>query len=357
MADYAAFIIVFTLALSLSLALGPLAIRLGQRLGITARPGGRRQTEGDRRRVSKLGGILLFGGFTVAILAAQLLPVPRMDPYEVIRLTGLVVGSIVIFITGILDDLFELPALPLFLAQSVATGIAISFQIFIEFFNNPLTGEQTGAWPFIVTVALSYFWIMGMTNTVNWLDGMDGLAGGVAFIAGAMLFINSAFRVQPAQTSVSLLPLALMGAALGFLLYNFYPGRIQMGGSAYYLGYLLGTLSIIGGAKMATILLVVGLPVIDVAWTITTRLRRGRNPAVGDREHLHYRLYDLGFSQRQIVLAYYSFCAFFGLLTLVTTSQIFKAVALGVMLFLVASGLFVLSRLHYGDSDASSASR
>lgn len=350
-----AFLIVFVLALSTTLLLLPLSIYLGRRWGIIARFGGRRLSEGDIQGVSKLGGLAIFAGFMLAVIVAQFLPVPRMDSYEVVRLTGLILGGVVIFAIGIIDDVRELSYLPLLTAQSVAAVIAILFQIFIEYLNNPLTGQQTESWPFILTVAISYLWLVGMMNTVNWLDGMDGLAGGVAFIAGAMLFINSAFRVEPAQTSVSLMPLALMGASLGFLLFNFYPGRVQMGGSAYFLGFILGALSIIGGAKMATILLVMGLPVLDVAWQIVTRLRRGRNPAVGDRGHVHFRLQDLGWSQPQIVLLYYAFCSFFGLLTLVITSQVFKVVALGAMLLLVVIGFVVLSRFDQTDSSSSSS--
>lgn len=350
-----AFVIVFVLAITISLAITPLALYLGQRFQIVSTPGGRRQNEGDLRRVSKLGGLALFSSFTVAVIVAQFLPVPRFDPYEVIRLVGLLLGGTVIFIVGLLDDIFDFKALPQFLGQFLAAGIAITFQIFIEYFNNPLTGQETEPWPFLVTVILSFFWLVGMMNTVNFLDGLDGLAVGVAFIAGAMLFINSAFRVQPPQTSVSLLPLALMGASLGFLLYNFYPAQIFMGGGAVYLGYLLGTLSIIGGAKMATILLVMGLPLLDVAWQAVNRLVRGRSPFEGDRGHVHFRLLDMGFSQRQIVLIYYFFCAFFGLLTLVADSQPFKFIALGVMIILVLIGFLLLARSRRQiDSSASS---
>src|SRR5262249_54570322 len=244
---------------------------------------------------------------------------------------------------GVLEDIFESRSGWRFRGQPLGAGIATGFQIFIEALNNPLTGQQT-AWPFIVTVTLSFFWLVGMMNTVNWLDGLDGLAGGVAFIAGMMLFVNSAFRIQPAQTSVSLLHLALMGSSLAFVLFNFYPARIFMGGGAFFLGYILGTLSIIGGAKMATILLVMGLPLMDVVWQIINRLRKGRSPFEGDRGHIHFRLLDRGFSQRQIVLIYYWFCAFFGVLTLVASSQIFKFIALGVMILLVGIGFFFIAR-------------
>jgi UDP-GlcNAc:undecaprenyl-phosphate GlcNAc-1-phosphate transferase len=240
------------------------------------------------------------------------------------------------------------------MGQFLAAAIAIVFQIFIETLNNPLTGQQTPPWPFIVTVALSFFWLVSMMNTVNWLDGMDGLAGGVAFIAGAMLFINSALRVDPPQTSVSLLMLALMGTSLGFVLRNFYPAQVFMGGGALYLGYLLGTLSIIGGAKMATILLVMGLPLMDVVWQVVNRVRQGRSPFEGDRGHIHFRLLDLGFSQRQIVTIYYFFCAFFGILTLILESRFFKFLALGIMLALVVVGFWLLARSNQAGSSKSS---
>lgn len=349
-----AFVLVFLLSLSLVLLTAPFARWIGQRYGIVAAPGGRRQSEGDQRRVSKLGGVSLYLAFTITVLSAQVLPVPRLDPYEVVRLVGLLLGGTVIFLVGLLDDIFQFKAFPQFLGQFIASGIAIVFQIFIETFNNPLTGQQTASWSFIVTVALSFFWLVGMMNTVNWLDGLDGLAGGVAFIAGTMLFINSALRVEPPQTSVSLLMLALMGSSLGFVLHNFYPAKIFMGGGAFYLGYLLGTLSIIGGAKMATILLVMGLPLMDVIWQVFNRLRQGRSPFEGDRGHIHFRLLDVGFSQRQIVTIYYFFCAFFGILTLLLESRFFKFLALGVMLALVAAGFWMLTRLNQAGSSKSS---
>ncbi len=356
MSEGYAFILVFGLALSVTLILVPFADWLGKRVGATAKSGGRRRSEADTRQVSRLGGVALYGGFVTAVLAAQLLPVPRMDSYEIVRLTGLLIGGTVIFIGGVLDDILELKALPQFIFQFSAAAIAILFQIFIQYFNNPLTGQQTDPFPYIVTVTLSLLWLVGMMNTMNWLDGLDGLAAGVTFIAGVMLFVNSAFRVEPAQTSVSLLHLALMGASLGFLLHNFYPARLIMGGGAVFLGYALGSLSIIGGAKMATILLVMGLPLLDAVWQAVKRVREGRSPFSGDRGHLHFRLLDMGLTQRQIVIPYYLFCSFFGILTLITASQLFKFIAMAVMFLLVAIGLIVLTRLNQTRSSSSSSS-
>lgn len=334
--------VVFLVAFLLSVILVPVSRRLAFRWNILDRPRGRHQ---HQVATAKLGGLALYVSFTVAVVLAQFLPVPRFDPWELVRLSGLLLGGVFIFVMGLLDDIFEFGPLPQYFAQLGAASIAVIFRIYIETLNNPLTGQQTTPWPFWVTVTISIFWLGLMMNTVNWLDGVDGLAGGVAFIGAVVLFLHAAFRLEPPQTSVSLLPLALAGSTAGFLLFNFPPARIFMGSNgAFFLGYTLAVLSIIGGAKAATILLAMGLPLIDVAWQIFSRVRQGRNPAEGDRGHLHFRLIDRGLSSRAIVLGYYGFCAFFGILALVTTSQVFKVIALCVMAMLVLSGFLLLTR-------------
>lgn len=351
-----AFLIVFALAFSVSAALVPLMIHLGLRWNIVQVAGGRRRHKG---RMSILGGGAIFIGFMVAAFAAQYLPIERFDPKEVMRFVGLVIGAVIIFIIGLLDDLYELNPLQIGIGQIFAAAAAIFFHIFIETVNNPFSGQQTDPFPHLVTITLTMFWLGVMMNTVNFLDGVDGLAAGVAAITGVMLFIHSAFVLQPAQTSVSLLPLAMTGASLGFLIYNFYPAKIFMGGGALFLGYLVGTLSIIGGAKMATILLVMGLPLMDFAWQVINRMRQGRNPMKGDRGHLHFRLQDIGISPRTIALTYYAFCAFFGVLTLTVTSQLFKFIAFGVMVMILGAGFFAVARQSSlnggGSSDSSTA--
>ena len=337
-----AFVIVFNAALAAALLVVPLAQFLSFRFGAITVPGGRRQ---EPVAMPKLGGLAIFVGFMVGVVVAQLAPIERGDPNEAIRLHGLILGGVVIWLVGVIDDVFDLNYVQIFAGQAITSGVAIAFQIFIEFFNNPFTGTQTDPWSPVVTVALTMFWLVLMMNTVNLLDGSDGLAGGVAFIASVILFLNSAVRQAPPQTSVSLLPLALMGALAGFLIYNSYPARVYMGGSAWFLGYLLGTLSIIGGAKMATILMVMGLPLMDLGWQMVNRIRHGNNPFRGDRGHLHFRLLDSGMcTPRQIALAYYAVCAFFGFLTLVTTDRMFKFIAFAVMLICIAIGFAAVGR-------------
>lgn len=334
------FAIVLGLSFGLSYLLTPLAQRLGVRLSVVDVP---RDRHLHPRVTSKFGGLAMFVAFVAAVVAAQFLPVERTDEKEIIRLAGLLIGAAFIWGFGILDDRWNFGPLPQYVAQLVAAAIAVAFLIIIEQFNNPLTGQRTPEWPYVVTVTLSLFWLGLMMNTVNWLDGLDGLAAGVCAVASLMIFLHAAFELN--QTSVSLLPLALLGATLGFLPFNFHPARVFMGSNgALFLGFTVGVLSIIGGAKMATVLLVMGLPLVDVAWQIMRRARSGGNPIYGDRGHVHYRLLDAGFSQRQIVIGYYVFCALFGGIALMTASRVFKLIALIVMAGIVVLGVFLVSR-------------
>lgn len=329
---------IFGLSLVLSLALGWLARRLSPRLGLMALPGGRRRHTAP---VAKLGALPLWGAFTAAAIVAQVVPVERGDPYEIIRLFGLLAGGTFIFVMGLLDDKFDLPPLVQMIGQISAASIGIVCLIFIERFNNPITGQTTEPWPFFVTVGISLFWLVLMMNTVNFLDGVDGLAAGVNFIAAALLLIHT---LREGQLSVSLLPVALMGTTLGYLRYNWFPASLHMGSGAVYLGFVIGALSIIGGAKMATILLVMGLPLLDLTWQAARRIFEGKNPMVGDRGHLHFRLVDAGLSPRVLVLGYYLFCAAFGLLALMTTSRQFKLIALLVLIALAFIGFAIVAR-------------
>ena len=191
---------------------------------------------------------------------------------------------------------------------------------------------------------LTIFWFMGMINTVNWLDGLDGLAAGTAAIMSGILALH---MIREGQLSVALLPLALLGATLGFLPFNFNPARLFMGSSgSYFLGWALAALGIIAGAKVATVLLVMGLPILDVAWLIVNRWRnRGsRGVGVAGRDHLHHRLLDMGFTQRQIVLGYYAFCLAFGAAALGLENRLYKVIALAGLAALALAVLYWAGR-------------
>ena len=343
------FLIVFLFAFVLSLLITPLAARLGLRLGMSDVPGGRRQHTG---RVARTGGIALFVSFIAAVLLARTLNIPHDDPNEATRVTGLLIGTMIMFVFGLLDDRFEFRPGIQFVAQLAASLVAIASLIIIERFSNPLDSRPVSE-PIVIQqqwlyILLSLFWLMGMMNTVNWLDGLDGLADGIAAIFSLILFLAMLRQTPEQQPQISLapLPLALLGATLGFLPYNFHPARVFMGSSgALLLGFALGSLGIIGGAKVATVLLVLAMPILDVAWLIVSRIRRGRSPVQGGRDHLHFRLLDLGLSQQQIVIGYWVISGLFGALALLIEARIYKLIALGILGIVTIVVLITVSRL------------
>jgi UDP-GlcNAc:undecaprenyl-phosphate GlcNAc-1-phosphate transferase len=322
------YLVVFFTAFILALVLTPVSARFGYLLRLTDRPGGRRAHQGE---VPRTGGVALFAGFVGTGLLVFALSNsgiwPAIGAEDNKLLAGVLVGSSFLFLFGLWDDWRDLPVWLQFAAQFGAALIAISFDIIVERVTLPIRGYTV--FPFWITYPLTVFWIVGMINTVNWLDGLDGLAAGVAAIA-SLLFAAHAYSLG--QTVVALFPLALAAACLGFLPFNFQPARIFMGSSgSMLLGFALASLSILAPAKVATALLVLGIPILDVVWLIIQRWRERGNPTIAGRDHLHYRLLDLGFSQRHIVILYYLFCTAFGLLALLVADRFFKLVALAVM--------------------------
>lgn len=343
-------------AFGLTYGLTPLAMRLGARWGLVDKPGGRRKHQGV---VPRTGGLALFGGFFVTVLLITVLPevLPaqwaawfpaRNDPNEVTRLGGLLIGSAYCAVFGLLDDRLNFRAGPQYLIQFGAAAIGIMSLIFIKHVNNPLGGGLLfgeAGFPWWLVWLVTVFWFMGMMNTINFLDGASGLVAGVTAILSAVLALHMIFKAEPAQLSVALLPLALMGAALGFLPFNFAPARIFMGSSgSYFLGFAIAALGIIGGARLATVLMVVGLPVVEVGYLMVSRWRHGRPVGEGGRDHLHFRLLDMGIGERALVVGYWVFCAALGVLTLVVDGTGAKAASLAAVVVLALGVLIGAAR-------------
>ena len=327
------FILVFLTALVLALALTPLATLLSARTGAVDVPSPRRV---NLKPMPSFGGLPVFFAFFVAVCVS--LMYPRTDPNEPTRLAGLLLGSALMFIVGAYDDYHELRATPQLVAQFLAACIAVASGVLIREIPNPFGG--TFVFETWFAVAFTLFWLMGMMNTINWLDGLDGLAAGVVVIAGIVMIVHT---IELNQLSIALLAIALVGTLLGFLPFNFFPAKIFLGtAGALTLGFIVGNLSVIGGAKVATALLVLAIPILDVAWQIFNRLRAHRSPFSADRGHLHHRLLDLGISQRTIVTGYYVFTACFGVLALILPSGIYKLIAL---LIIGAGALLLLVKL------------
>jgi len=319
------YLLVLLVSFGLAVIFTYLGKQAGLRLNVLALPGGRRQ---HKKAISMLGGIGIAAGFFGALILSQMHPIPTADPNESRRLWGLIIGGLLMFILGLADDYFDLPPWVQYLGYLTAALVAIGTLIILERFNNPFNNNLI-VLPALIYIPLSIFWITGMIVTVNWLDGLDGLAAGVTAILCAILAIH---MIREQQYSVAPQAIALFGASLGFLVFNVHPAKVFMGSNgAFMLGYLAAALALIAGARVATVLMVMGIPIIDVAWTIIDRLRHGASPFKGDRHHLHYRLLDAGISTRTIVLLYWSFCALFGALALLISSRIYKLVALGIL--------------------------
>ena len=298
----------FALAAALTCALCLVVVRVCRRLGVLDRPEPRRV---HTKAVPRLGGIAIFVSFlTVSLLAFR----PAND-YELHVYAGLIAAAVLVVAVMAWDDVRGLPPLPRLGVQALAALITMfpaGHGTLIEVIHNPLIGQNAGHTFLALWIAIPFtmFWIVGMMNTINWVDGLDGLAGGVVTITAVVMATISWLL---GQHTVALLCAVLAGAALGFLPLNWHPARLFMGDSgAMFLGLALAVLANVGGAKLAMMLLLLGLPILDTARVIVRRLRQGRSPLHFDRSHLHHRLLSGGLSQRQIAGLFYIVTAAFG---------------------------------------------
>ena len=277
--------------------------------------------------IPRVGGVAIWAGFSAGVVLSLVLPIPHAaDEWR--RIGALLVGAAVACLFGLRDDIRPFGPYPQLLAQGLIAAIAIfGGGLLVDVVKNPF-GLPIELPP-VVAYIFTFFWIIGMINTINWADGVDGLSAGVVAI-GATILALRAFLLG--QWSIAALALALAGASLAFLRFNWHPASIFMGSAgAYPLGFALAVLSFIGGAKLATALLVVGVPILDVAWVILQRVRSGASPLSGDRRHLHHRLLDLGWSQRRIALLVYAVCAIFGGVALLPLDERGRLVTLVVL--------------------------
>lgn len=331
--------LIFGTSVGLAALMAPIAGRLASRFDIVDHPGGRRHHTGA---VPRLGGVAVFVAFSAAVGVAAWRGTltAGYGSNDILRLKGLLIGGAAAFLFGLVDDRFNLSPWPQFAFQFTLSLVALATLLWLERFTLPFFGTiklDDYPWGPLIYVPLTTLWVMGMINTVNWLDGLDGLAAGVGAILCLVLAIHMRYRAAQPQASAALLPVALMGALVGFLPFNIAPARIFMGSTgAFFLGYALAALGLIAGGRTATVLMVMGLPIVDVAWQIFDRVRHKRSPVQGDRGHLHYRLRDLGLSKRAIVFVYWTFCAGFGLLALVAApwQKLVALVSIGVIVIL-----------------------
>lgn len=311
------------LAFGLAAAITPLVARLAERLGMLDVPGGRRL---HPRPIARPGGLAIAFAFGLTIVAFWLVDRyagrPFLIPEEVRspRFTLTALAAVLGMTVGFVDDLFELRARWQFLGQIIVAAIIIAAGIRIEFIDDPFGYGliELGA---PIAVAFTFFWIVGMNNALNFIDGLDGLAAGVSAIAAATLGAI-ALLPQVSEPFVAWMAFSLAGAIIGFLLFNFHPARIFMGSTGVvFVGTMLAVLSIFGTAKVAAALLVLGVPIIDTFYVLLRRTMQGRPPFAPDRGHFHHRLLDVGLSHPQAVLLIYALTLGFGTLAFLTSGR------------------------------------
>ena len=305
----------------------------------------------DNRRmhnhpIPRMGGLAIFLGF----LLSTLIFVPLSNAMQ-----GMLLGSVIIVILGIFDDIYALPALPKLVVQIAAALAAVLHGNVIQVISNPNIFSDNpywvlGAW----AVPVSVIWIVAITNAVNLIDGLDGLAVGVATISSLTMLV---IAMLVSDSLVALMMAALAGSCIGFLPYNHNPAKIFMGDTgSTFLGFVLATVSIQGLFKFYTIIsfavpfLMLGLPLFDTCFAILRRLSKGQNPMAPDRSHVHHRLIDMGFSQKQAVAILYVISAILGLSAVVlTTSGALKAMVLLCALCLAGLIAARISLIHGGE--------
>ena len=278
----------------------------------------------DARRMHKvpiprLGGLAIFIGFMVSVL---ILGGVRGGNGQ---MQSILLGSVIIVVLGVVDDICPLPAMLKFVVQIAAALIPALNGVVIQAFSNPNIFSESLYWVLgPLSVPFTVLWIVAITNAVNLIDGLDGLANGVSAISATTMLV---IALLASEAEVAIVMAALVGACVGFMPYNLNPAKMFMGDTgATFLGYILATMSIQGLFKFYAIIsfavpfLILGLPIFDTAFAFIRRLAHGQSPMHADRGHIHHRLIDMGLNQKQAVATLYVISAMLGLSAVVLTT-------------------------------------
>ncbi|MFH0834526.1 MAG: MraY family glycosyltransferase [Patescibacteria group bacterium] len=331
-------------AFILTAVLTVFAIKFFPRLGLLDDP---KKYGLKRKPIPYFGGLAIFVSFVIAVL----LFVPLSK-----EVLGLLVGATLLTATAFLDDAFRLPAWLRLVIQIIAAGILVISGLGIDHLTNPFGGSINLAeidWNIgafwggeyhltLLADLFTVFWVVLLTNSLNWLDGVAGLSSGIAGLAALVIFFLAARTGYHYfdQSAVVALAAIIAGGALAFTIFNFPPPKILLGDSgSMLLGFVLGALAVFSGGKIATAALVLGFPLLDAIWVVLRRILSGQSPFRGDYGHLHHRLLAAGFSKPQTVLAVYCASAAFGAIALFIDDAFGKLIALaGLFLAMLTVG-------------------
>jgi UDP-GlcNAc:undecaprenyl-phosphate GlcNAc-1-phosphate transferase len=289
-------------------------------------------------------GVIRFGGVAIILAFSSTL---LLDHRLVItqQIVGVIFACLIILVVGVIDDIAQLSWKIQIILQVLAVAVVFFFGIHLDYVTNPLGGiiSFAGQWGRYMGFFLAALWVIFLMNALNWVDGIDGLSGGITAIGAASIFFLS-MRADVNQPPVAIISVALVGNMLAFLLFNFYPAKIIAGTSgSMFMGFILGILGIFAGAKIATTALVMVVPLIDACWVIYERLRSGKSIFLADKRHLHHRLMQLGWSQKKICLVYYVITATVAAVAL-NSDAAFKAIFFFLLAVALGSALMIIRK-------------
>ncbi len=328
-------IIMAVLALVISLVLVPFVAKLAVKLGAVDKPNARKV---HTKLMPRMGGLAIYLSFFAVLFLSHELTQEHI---------GLFVGGTVLVLVGIVDDIKDIPAKVKLLGQIAAACIVVLSGVRVEFMTNFILG---GMFPlYIFSAPFTVLWIVAIINAVNLIDGLDGLAAGTSIIAATTMAISG---YATGQTEMASIALILIGAALGFLKYNFHPAKIFMGDTgSMFLGYNLAVLAVMGFTKSFTLLslvtpiLVLAIPILDTVFAIIRRKMNNKPIFKPDKNHLHHCLLNYGFNHRDTVLVIYTVSAILALCGLIMT---YLNPSQGVILLFIISVIIIYGAMKLG---------
>ena len=310
------------LVAALTAGMGTLAMRaIARKYNIADHPSERRI---NTKPVPRAGGLAVAGAFALigtllVIFSAQLGLSAGSGSAELTSdgAAALLLGTVIAGVIGLIDDRYDLRARWQIIGQFLIALIPIAFGLRIAFISNPF-GAGDLLFPDAIALGVTIFWTLGMQNSMNFIDGLDGLSGGISLFAAVTLGVIA----LPTSPLLAALSFTLAGALAGFLRFNFYPASVYMGTSGILaVAYALAVLALLGTAKVAAALLILGVPIIDALFVIVGRIAAGRSPYTPDESHIHRRLLSYGFSHRGSVLVLYALTAALSILALLLTGS------------------------------------
>lgn len=344
--DIRVLVLCFTIAFAISLAATPGVKSLAYKIGAVDVPDSARRVH--KKPIPRLGGLAIFYGFLIALLCFA-----NIDR----QIKGIIIGSLIIVGVGIIDDVKQLRAIYKLAAQILAAAIVVYHNVRITAISMPSFIVESGVLQLgVLSIPITMVWIIIVTNAVNLIDGLDGLAVGISSIASFSLFF---IAILGGEQNVAIISAALAGGCLGFLPYNFNPAQIFMGDTgSQFLGFMLSVICIQGLFKGYVIIsfiipfLILGLPLFDTVFAIIRRAWNHKPIMGADRGHLHHRLLDNGFTQKQTVAILYVIASVLGIsAVLVLERGAYIAIMLLLIVVSAAFGLYKLFRKSFNKNN------